>query len=200
VPHRAALPRRGAHHCHPLAEHRLCPPAQSRVKGQGERKGTSLPVLCPCLRATAAPSPGAGPLAAQRCPAPRARSAAAPGEGTSPSASLGNVSCAICCLTSSCLDSLCSLSTGAHERFGRRDVLGGCFPLRAVGGDGRKLTLGFNLVRWQSGRALSAAPSPVAAEPRCEVTEGVMDGSAWSGCHHSSSQQGGSLLDACGSP
>lgn len=76
----------------------------------------------------------------------------------------------------------------------------GAFLCARSGGNSRKLTLGFNLVRWQSGRALSAAPSPVAAEPRCEVTEGIMDGSAWSGCHHSSSQQGGSLLDACGSP
>lgn len=199
MPHQAALPRRAPHRCRPLTEHQPCSPAHSRVKGWEERKETSgraLPLpACRCHSTL-----GAGPLAVQRCPAPRARSAAAPGEGTSPSASLGNVSCAICCLTSSCLDSLCSPSAGAHERFGRRDVLRGCFPLRAVGGNGRKLTLGFSLVRWQRGRALSAAPSPEAAEPQCKVTGSVMDGSAWSGCHYSSLQQGGSQLDACGSP
>lgn len=98
------------------------------------------------------------PRQTRRCLAKQAGSAAARGKGTSPSSSLGKVSCAICCLTSSCLDSLCSPSVGVHERFGRLYVLGGCCsPGRE---HGRELTLGFNLPSCARQGALSAAPGP----------------------------------------
>lgn len=88
------------------------------------------------------------PRQTRRCLAKQAGSAAARGKGTSPSSSLGKVSCAICCLTSCCLDSLCSPSAGAHERFGRLYVLGGC------------CSLGLNLPSSARRGALSAAPGP----------------------------------------